>query len=108
MAGTRIALPHGGPGASFDIDDLVKHVKSSGSDYIIVGGANVTFRGHLKPRSLDYWLRATQVRPAYRALRQTTNKVVDDSVATGLFVRDKLRCPDSGRTCNALRIVKAK
>ena len=110
MAGTRIALPYGGDGTGFDIDDLVKHVRASGREYIIVGGANVTYKEHEKPRSLDHWLRATKVKGSKRDVRQTTDQVVDDIIATGLFVRGRARCPDSStnRTCNALQIVSAK
>jgi hypothetical protein len=34
---TRISLPHGGPDASFDAQELLDHLARGGTDYIIQG-----------------------------------------------------------------------
>ena len=101
-----IPLPHGGPGAAFDAADLVRHVQSSGRDYIIQGQINCKLDDHRKPSSLDVWLRKNYA--ATPDTKQAVNQVVKALVETGLFkVERNLICPDSGRPCKGLRLTDA-
>ena len=95
-----IALPYGGPNASFPVEELVEHVRASGRGYIVVGGENRLLTDHTKPESLDYWLRTHFThRPD---TRQTATAVVDALVETGWFEVQRKPCPHSGRLCDAL------
>lgn len=97
-----VELPHGGPGTGFPVSALVAHIERSGRNYIIQGQQNCTLKEHTKPHCLDVWLREGYA--ARRDTRQAVNQVVDDLVATGLFKVTYEPCPDSGRTCKALRL----
>jgi hypothetical protein len=95
-----IALRYGG---QFDEHDLVAYVQASGRDYIIQGQQSVSWPKHLKPHSLDYWLRPFGLNPN---TKQADNTVIDALVATGLFAFvGKLICPDSGRPCKGIRLL---
>jgi type II secretory pathway component PulJ len=100
-----IELPHGGPGAGFPLSALADHIRSTGRDYIIQGQQRCTLAEHTKLNSLDYWLR--QNCTERKDTRQAVNQVLDTLVATGHFeVARGLLCPDSGRRCKGLRLVK--
>src|ERR1019366_992142 len=99
-------LKHGG-GAQFNENDLLDHIRASHPprDYIIIGAQKDVLAKHHKPNSLDYWLRKCSRRPD---TMQAVDSVIDALVATGLFTKeDNLPCPDSGRKCKGLRIVRA-
>jgi len=101
---TFISLPYGGPGAGFRVSQLVSHIRSTGRDYIIQGGQDVTLAKHTKPNSLDVWLRTRFA--TYPHTRQTAKAVMNALEATGRFqVVRGLRCPDSGRLVNGLRLL---
>lgn len=105
LIGTWIVLPHGGPGAKFHADALIEHLRSSGRDYIIQGQTNCTLGKHPKPQSLDVWLRKNFA--SRKDVKQATNQVVDQPVATGFFAVEELRCPDSGNLCKAIRLLRS-
>jgi hypothetical protein len=89
-----IKLPYGGPGAKFDEQELVEHLKAHFRDYIIQGQQNCSLLNHTKPKSLDYWLRINHAKEP--DTKQAVNEVIDQLVATGLFETAKsLPCPDS-------------
>lgn len=95
-----IQLKYGG---EFDEHDLVAFIKSSGRDYIIQGQQACTLANHLKPQSLDYWLRTKAANPD---TKQAENSVLEALIATGLFAVDNhLRCPDKKTICKGLRLV---
>ena len=98
-----IYLPHGGPGASFDMSDLIDHIRRSGRGYIIQAQQNVSFDKHPKPRSLDMWLRGKFARN--RNTKQATNDVISQLTDTGYFKAGYFICPDSGRLCKGIKIV---
>jgi hypothetical protein len=101
---TFIKLPYGGPGAGFYVSELVDHIRSTGRDYIVQGGQNVTLAKHTKPNSLDVWLRTRFVTNA--DTRQTARAVMEALEATGRFrIAYGLRCPDSGRFVKGLRLL---
>jgi hypothetical protein len=96
-------LPFGG-GAVFNEHDLVDYIRAFRPlrDYIIIGANKVVMAKHRKPHSLDYWLRQ---RSRNRNTMQAVTSVIDDLIATGLFVvEDDLPCPDSHRRCKGLRL----
>lgn len=96
-----INMPYGG-WSQFDEKDLIAHIRASGRDYIVTGGCNCVLANHQKPLSLDYWLRG---QTNYKNVRQTCVELINDLVATGLFVEEHgLMCPDSGRRCNGLSL----
>jgi hypothetical protein len=102
----RIPLPHGGPGAGFQIRELIDYMNRSGRAYIIGGEVDCALADHPKPRSLDYWLRENFARN--KEIKQATNEVITQLAATGLFERlEDLRCPDSGHKCEGLRLTLA-
>jgi len=97
-----IDLPHGG-GGRFSEYDLVEHIRAAKPprDYIIQGQADRKLAQHPK-HSLDCWLRKFS---RYKDTKQAVNSVIDDLLATGLFVLvKKLRCPDSGSYCKGIRL----
>jgi hypothetical protein len=98
-----IGLPLGG-GAVFNEHDLVDYIRAfrPPRDYIIIGADKVVLAKHRKPHSLDYWLRQ---RSRNQNTMQAVSSVINDLVATGLFVvEDDLTCPDSHRRCKGLRL----
>jgi len=101
---TSITLPFGGSEAKFDVVKLVEHIKDSGRDYIIQGQINCALSVHRKPRSLDVWLRRNFA--ANHDAKQAVNDVIDQLVSTGLFEVGQFRCPDSGRSCKGIKLVK--
>ena len=102
-----IKLPYGGPGAQFDEEDLVEHLRTNFRDYIIQGQQNCSLLNHTKPNSLDYWLRVNYAHEP--DTKQAVNEVVDQLTATGQFeIAYGLSCPDSGRWCKGLRIISKK
>jgi hypothetical protein len=99
-----IRLPDGG-GMSFDAWDLVDFVRNSGRDYIIQGQQKVAQANHTKRRSLDYWLREKYAKNP--DVKQASNEVVDELVATGLFEECVAKCPDKKTTkCKGIRLTK--
>jgi hypothetical protein len=98
-----IELPHGGPEARLYVDDLIRHIRESGRDYIIQGQTNCCLADHPKPNSLDAWLRKKCTSRSDR--KQAVNSVVDQLVATRLFKVERLRCPDSGTFCKGIRLI---
>jgi hypothetical protein len=101
-----IKLPHGGPGACFDEQELIDHIKSKFRDYIIQGQKACTLENHNKPNSLDYWLRVNHSR-GNEDTKQAVNEVVEQLAATGKFyVVEDLPCPDSGLPCKGLKTTK--
>lgn len=98
-----ISLPAGG---SFDAQDLVTYINTSGRDYIIQGQQNTLFASHTKPQSLDYWLREHSPN---RDTRQAENSVLNALVATGRFeIVNNLICPDSGEECKGVRLTPSE
>jgi hypothetical protein len=96
-----INMPYGG-GYQFDANDLVAHIRASGRNYIITGGCNCVLKAHRKPHSLDFWLRS---KARNSGVRQTCQDLINDLVATGLFVEEYgLMCPDSERRCKGVRL----
>lgn len=91
-------------GTPFDEHELVTHIRASGRDYIIQGQQDCAFANHTKPHSFDYWLRQNFANNP--DTKMGTNSVVAELVATGLFtVVARLRCPDSGIRCKAIRLI---
>lgn len=101
-----IGLPFGGAGATFDVSTLIQHLRESGRPYIIQGQTQCIFSEHPKPRSLDFWLRRKFAKN--RDTKQAVNGVIGQLVSTGLFEAGEFLCPDSGRLCKGIRIVKAR
>jgi hypothetical protein len=104
--GCSIRLPHGGAGATFDLNTLIQHLNESGRPYIIQGQTQCVFSAHPKRQSLDYWLRQTFVKN--HDTKQAVNYVISQLVSTGLFEAGAFQCPDSGRLCKGIRIVEAR
>jgi len=98
---TTVKLPQSKPD-SFSTDELKAHIIKSKRDYIIQGQKQCTLKDHTKPNSLDYWLRENYNRDQ----RQALNSVISDLVNTGEFEEGRFQCPDSGRKCKGIRIIK--
>lgn len=84
-------------------DDLIKHIRKSGRDYIIQGQQALSLKNHTKPNSLDYWLRDNYAQNP--DTKQAVNKVIADLIKTGKFTAGKFRCPDTGWICKGLQII---
>ena len=97
-----INLPYGNN--HFDSDELKNHIVQSGRNYIIQGQIACTRTNHIKPHSLDCWLRDNYaVNPD---VKQAVNEVISDLVNTGHFAEGVFSCPDSGRVCKGIRVVE--
>lgn len=103
---TFIELPYGGPGAGFYVSELIGHIRSTGRDYIIQGQQQCTLENHTKPHSLDVWLRKGFTNR--KDTKQAVNQVLKALIATGRFEIAYLPCPDSGRLCKGLRLLKRR
>ena len=103
-----IMLPHGGPGACFDEQDLINHIKSKSRDYIIQGQQQCSLENHTKPNSLDYWLRDHHSK-GKQDTKQAVNEVIQQLVDTGKFVVvEDPPCPDSNQLCKGLRLIQTE
>jgi hypothetical protein len=100
-----VELPHGGPSARLYVDDLIKHLRESGRDYIIQGQTNCSLANHPKPNSLDAWLRKKCT--SRSDTKQAVNDVIDQLIATRLFKVERLRCPDTGRLCKGIKLLES-
>ena len=98
-----INLPYGNN--SFDSNDLRKHIIGTGKTYIIQGQINCNRADHIKPNSLDCWLRDYYAKNA--DIRQAVNEVIKDLVRTKEFEEDHFICPDSGRRCKGIKIINS-
>lgn len=101
-----IELPYGAPGEGFSIDYLVTYLQAANKDYIIQGQRNCCLRGHPKPHSLDVWLRRNFT--SRQDTKQATNDLLQQIVKTGLFKEGVFTCPDSGRKCKGIELVKRR
>ena len=99
-----IELPYGAPGEGFSIDYLVTYLQAANKEYIIQGQRNCCLEGHPKPNSLDVWLRRNFT--SRQDTKQATNDVLHEIVSTGLFREGMFTCPDSGRKCKGIKLVK--
>jgi hypothetical protein len=97
----KIELPYGD--SEFDSDDLKTHIRTTVRNYIIQGQKACSRRDHLKPRSLDCWLRDNYAKNPNT--KQAVNEVMAALVNTGDFEEGEFICPDSGRKCKGLRIL---
>ena len=97
-----IVLPYGNN--SFNSDDLKEYIRRTGRNYIIQGQVARRRSDHHKPSSLDCWLRDNYAQ--YPDTKQAVNEVIDALVNTREFMEGDFICPDSGRRCKGIRIVK--
>ena len=103
VADSYIDLPHGGPGAGFNVSDLVQYIDATERDYIITGDVDCALADHPRPSSLDYWLREKFARN--KETKQATDPVIRRLVSTGWFERvEDLRCPDTGQKSAGLKL----
>lgn len=102
----HIPLPFGGPGASFAVNELIAHLRSTGRNYIIQGQVHCAMAVHPKPQSLDVWLRKTFAKQP--DMKQAVNDVISNLVSTGLFTVGMFICPDSGRFCKGVQFVPSR
>jgi len=54
--------------------------------------------------TLDFWLRRNFAKSA--DIKQAVNDVIRQLVSTGFFEEGEFPCPDNGRLCKGIRIVK--
>lgn len=99
---TIIRLPYGNN--SFDSNDLINHIRNKGRGYIIQGQANCIREDHPKPNSLDCWLRDNYTNNINTT--QAVNEVLSELLKTGMFEEGHFDCPDSGRICKGLKVIK--
>ena len=97
-----IVLPYGNN--SFNSDDLKEYIRRTGRNYMIQGQVACRRTDHPKPSSLDCWLRDNYAQ--YPDTKQAVNEVIDALVNTREFMEGDFICPDSGRRCKGIRIVK--
>ncbi len=100
-----IELPYGAPGESFSIDYLITHLQETGRDYIIQGQCNCCLEEHPKPNSLDAWLRKNFT--SRQDKKQATNNLLHMIVKAGPFREGWFICPDTGRRCKGIKLIKS-
>ena len=76
---SSINLPYGNN--TFDSNDLKDYIRRTGNNYIIQGQVNCKRMNHLKPNSLDCWLRDNYAQNP--GTKQAINEVIADLVNTG-------------------------
>ena len=99
-----IELPYGAPGEGFTINYLVTFLEVAHKDYIIQGQRSCCLSEHPKPHSLDFWLRKNFT--SKQDTKQATNDLLDQIVETGRFEEGWFICPDSGRKCKGIRLIR--
>ena len=99
-----IELPYGAPGEGFMISYLVTYLQESRKNYIIQGQVNCSLADHPKPNSLDVWFR--QHFTSRQDTKQATNALLQEILKTGLFKEGLFTCPDSGRKCKGIELIK--
>ncbi len=77
----KIILPYGNN--HFDSDDLIRHIKTTGRNYIIQGQTTCSRHDHPKPNSLDCLLRDNYARNPNT--KQAVNEVIAALVNMGDF-----------------------
>lgn len=88
----------------FHVSRLIRHLITTGCDYIVQGQQHVALNNHTKPSSLDHWIRTNVANNQDTA--QATNNVVAQLCNTGLFAPvPNLVCPDSNQQCQGIRLV---
>lgn len=86
---------------SFNVNELIEHMRTSGLDYLIQGQQECSYANHTKKQSLDYWIRGRSQRN--RDQKQADNRVLDQLVSTGFFrIEAKLECPETSRKCKGI------
>lgn len=89
---------------TFDVNDLIEHMRISGLEYLIQGQQACSYADHTKKKSLDYWIRGRCA--ANRDQKQADNGVITQLVNTGFFREDaKLDCPETGHKCKGVVLV---
>jgi len=99
-----IELPYGAPGEGFSIDYLIIFLQASNKNYIIQGLRNCCLEEHPKPNSLDVWLRKNFT--SRQDTKQATNDLLQEIIKTGPFREGWFTCPDSGRKCKGIELIK--
>jgi hypothetical protein len=99
-----IELPYGAPGEGFSVGYLITYLQASNQEFIIQGQRACSLDDHPKPHSLDFWLR--QNFTSMQDKIQATNELVQAITKTGLFKEGWFTCPDSGRKCKGIRLVR--
>lgn len=97
-----INLPYGNN--NFDSDELKEFIRGTGREYIIQGQTNCIRNAHLKPSSLDCWLRDNYAENP--DTKQAVNEVIQDLIHTGQFEEGTFICPDSGNICKGIIIIE--
>ncbi len=71
----------------------------------MVLGANKTkLANHDKHLSLDYWLRSNGARNPDQM--QAESSLIEQLVGTGHFAETVMACPNTGRQCKALKLLR--
>ena len=99
-------MPYAGSAAGFHTTELARYLQEHGTAHIIQGQKACRLAEHPKPHSLDVWLRNKFTNRA--DTKQAVNEVIDQLVATGLFEEGTFVCPDSGRDCKGIQLVRPK
>lgn len=71
---------------------------------MVFGAIKAKFADHNKHRSLDYWLRSNGARSPDQM--QAEGSLVEQLVGTGHFQEIVMACPDTGRQCKGLKLLK--
>ena len=99
-----IELPYGAPGEGFSVGYLITYLQASNKDFIIQGQRTCSLADHPKPNSLDVWLRRNFT--SKQDNKQATNELMNEIIKTGLFEEGWFTCPDSGRKCKGIRLIR--
>jgi hypothetical protein len=99
-----IELPYGAPGEGFSISYLIIYLQASNKRYIIQGQRSCCLADHPKPNSLDVWLRRNFT--SRQDTKQATNELVHEITKSGQFREGWFTCPDSGRKCKGIELIK--
>ena len=97
-----IVLPYGGAESRFTVEELINHFRSEKVDYIIIGATHVTLSNHLKPKSLDVWLRKHKNVIGHEDTCQAVESVITKLISIDQFSIGIRKCPTSNRMCKAL------
>jgi hypothetical protein len=99
----EIILKHAGNGTVFNSDDLVRLFIKEKIDYITIGATHITLLKHLKPKSLDVWLRNHEsVSINHKDTCQAVTAVISQLISLNNFSQAIRKCRTSGKMCKVL------
>lgn len=90
-------------GGSVNLNSIISHFNECGGK-MVLGANKAKLANHDKHLSLDYWLRSNGARNPDQM--QAESSLIEQLVGTGNFAETVMACPNTGRQCKALKLLR--